>query len=123
MIGDVINIIYYPSAMLVEGISQTNNVIAWYIPTAPELNNGQFTLQYSTNNSFTTYYETSPVQYVPYYNNYTSVLTLTGAVGTNWYYRVKNVKNYVSICGDIIGSTAYSETVKVKVTSNAINSY
>lgn len=123
MVGDIINIIYYPTATIIDGISQTNNSIDWSIANLPETNNGEFTLQYSTNNSFVTYYENSPVPYVSQIGNYNSILSLTGAVGTNWYYRVKNVKNYQSICGDIINSTAYSDTVKVKIISNAINSY
>jgi hypothetical protein len=123
MVDDIINIIYYPIANVVNGITNNNNYINWYITTPPEKNNGEFSLEYSNSNSFSTYTVNSTIPYSPQVTNYTSVLSLTGSVGTNWYYRVKNVKNYQSICGDIISSTGYSETVKVQIQSNAINSY
>jgi hypothetical protein len=123
MVDDIINIIYYPIANVVNGITNNNNNINWYITTPPEKSNGEFSLEYSNSNSFSTYTVNSTVPYAPLVTNYTSVLSLTGSVGTNWYYRVKNVKNYESICGDIISSTGYSETVRVQIQSNAINSY
>ena len=103
--------------------SKNNNFINWYIPTSPQTSNGEFSLEYSNSSSFSTYTVNSVVPYERAVTNYTSVLSLTGSAGTNWYYRVKNVKNYQSICGDIISSTAYSETVRVQIQSNAINSY
>ena len=123
MVDDIINIIYYPIANVVNGITNNNNNINWYITTPPEKSNGEFLLEYSNSNSFSTYTVNSTIPYSPQVTNYTSVLSLTGSVGTNWYYRVKNIKNYESICGDIISSTGYSETVKVQIQSNAINSY
>jgi len=123
MVGDIINIIYYPVTNVVNGITNNNNYINWYITTPPEKSNGVFSLEYSNLSSFSTYTVNSTVPYVPSVTDYTSILSLTGSVGTNWYYRVKNVKNYESICGDIISSTGYSETVKVQIQSNAINSY
>lgn len=123
MIGDIINIIYYPVASIINGITQNTNFINWYIPTPPQSSNGEFSLEYSNSSSFSTYTVNSVVPYQEAVTDYTTILSLTGSVGTNWYYRVKNVKNYQSICGDIISSTAYSETVRVQVQSNAINSY
>jgi len=123
MVDDIINIIYYPIANVVNGITNNNNNINWYITTPPEKSNGEFLLEYSNSSSFSTYTVNSTIPYAPQVTNYTSVLSLTGGVGTNWYYRVKNIKNYESICGDIISSTGYSETVKVQIQSNAINSY
>jgi len=123
MVDDIINIIYYPIANVVNGITNNNNNINWYITTPPEKSNGEFLLEYSNSSSFSTYTVNSTIPYAPQVTNYTSVLSLTGSVGTNWYYRVKNIKNYESICGDIISSTGYSETVKVQIQSNAINSY
>jgi hypothetical protein len=123
MVDDIINIIYYPIANVVNGITNNNNNINWYITTPPEKSNGEFLLEYSNSSSFSTYTVNSTIPYAPQVTNYTSVLSLTGNVGTNWYYRVKNIKNYQSICGDIISSTGYSETVKVQIQSNAINSY
>jgi hypothetical protein len=123
MVGDIINVIYYPIANVINGITQNNNYINWYIPTPPQSSNGEFALEYSNSNSFSTYTVNSTVPYQRGVTSYTSILSLSGDVGTNWYYRVKNIKNYQSICGDLISSTGYSETVRVQIQSNAINSY
>jgi hypothetical protein len=123
MSGDILTIIYYPLANVINGITQNNTVIGWSIQNQPQSNNGYFTVQYSNDNTFTAYTISSTVQYVPLVTNYTGNLILTGLSGSNYYYRVQNIKNYNSICGDVISSTAYSETVKVTIQSNAINSY
>jgi hypothetical protein len=123
MFGDIIAIIYYPSATIINGITETNTLIRWNIKTPPQDSNGRFILEYGTDPTFTTYGVNSIVPYVNGNTGYDTIFNLTGSVGTNVYYRVKNEKNYVTICGDKIGSTAYSETVRVIIQSNAINSY
>ena len=123
MVGDILTVIYYPTASLINGITTTNNYVSWYIENPPQSVNGTFYLEYSSDSGFSTYTTSDTILYVKDLTNYTGILTLTGSVGTNLYYRVKNVKDYVSICGDVISSTAYSETVKVQIQSNGINSY
>jgi hypothetical protein len=123
LVGDIITIVYYPKANLINGITQTNNTISWYIPTTPQSNNGEFSLEYSTGNSFTTLTVADTIPYEIGVTNYSGNLSVTGDVGTNLYYRVKNTKNYESICGDLIESVAYSEIVPIVIQSNAINSY
>jgi hypothetical protein len=123
MIGDILTIIYYPSATVINGITEANTTVRWNIKTPPQDSNGIFTLQYSTDPTFTTYSVNSTVPYVNGNTSYDTILNLTGSAGTNVFYRVKNEKNYVTICGDKIGSTAYSETIKTIIQSNAINSY
>jgi len=122
-IDDVVLIIYYPKANIINGINQTNNYIGWYINNPPQANNGEFELQYSTNSAFSTYYSNPIVPYQINLTNYSSILQLSGSVGTQWFYRVKNTKNYRSICGDVIQSIAYSEIVPVIIQTNAINAY
>jgi hypothetical protein len=121
--NDIINIIYYPMANVINGITQANNYIAWYVQNGPQLNNGEFALEYSTTENFVTYTTANIVEYSANVTNYSSILSLSGDVGTEYYYRVKNTKNYASICGDLIESTVYSEIVPVIVQNNAINSY
>jgi hypothetical protein len=123
MFGDIITIIYYPSATIINGITEINTPIRWNIKTPPQDSNGLFTLEYGTDPTFTTYGINSIVPYVNGNTSYDTILNLTGSAGTNAYYRVKNEKNYVTICGDVISSTAYSETVRVIIQTNAINSY
>lgn len=122
-LGDIVIIIYYPKANVINGITQTNNYIGWYISIPPQASNGEFSLEYTTDSTFTTYSSNPVVPYQISVTNYNSILQLTGDVGTQWFYRVKNTKNYRSICGDIIQSVAYSEIVPVIIQSNAINSY
>lgn len=123
VLNDVITVVYYPKAVVINGIIQKNNTIAWSIENIPSENNGQFTLEYDNNTNFSNYSIATIVPYQENIGTYSTILSLTGSVGTNYYYRVKNEKTGTSICGDVITSTAYSETVKVKIQSNAINSY
>lgn len=122
-VNDLVTMIYYPKASVINGISLTTNYIGWYIQNQPQSADGEFTLEYSNVSNFSALTVNSTVAYQPLVTNYGSYLTLTGSVGTSLYYRVKNKKNYVSICGDLIESVAYSEVIPVVIQSNAINSY
>jgi len=123
MIGDIITIVYTPQANVMNGITQPINTINWFIANQQNSSDGSFYLQYSNSEAFSSYVVSDTVAYQPYVTAYSGTLTLSGTVGTKWYYRVKNVKNYKSICGDAIQSTAYSEVIPVVIQSNSINSY
>jgi hypothetical protein len=120
---DIIAIIYYPVINVINGVTQASNPISWYIPTMPQSQNGYFTVEVSQNSNFSGYTVQDTVTYQTNVTNYSSTVTFSGNVGTNFYYRVRNVKNYVSICGDYVTSEAFSETVPVEITSSAINTY
>ena len=123
MIGDILNLIYYPKAVVIEGITQTNTYVGWNIENGPTLQNGEFSLQYSSDINFSSYVTSAVVPYQINVTDYGAILSLSGDVGTKLYYRVKNTKNFESICGDPIQSIAYSEKVPVVIQTNAINSY
>ena len=123
MVNDIITIVYTPQANIVNGITQNNNTINWYIPNQQSLANGTFEVQYSSGSTFSTYIVSDTISYAPYVTSYSGILSLSGSVGTTWYYRIENKKEYVSICGDLIESLAYSEVIPVIIQSNAINSY
>ena len=123
MVGDVITIVYFPQISVINALITNNPVIVWSISRAPQLNNGQFTLEVSTGTSFTTLYTSETVDYVPNQLIYSVNFNVSGPIGTKFYYRVKNEKNYITICGDIINSTAYSDVIPIVVTTNAVNSY
>jgi hypothetical protein len=122
-IDDIITIVYYPNVSLINGITQTNNIVSWYVLNGPQLKNGSFILEYSTASTFSTPMIVNTLNYEINQTNYSTILTLTGDVGTKYYYRVKNIKNYESICGDKIESIAYSEIVPIIIQTNSINSY
>jgi hypothetical protein len=55
MVGDIITIIYFPSASIINGITQNNNTINWGIANQPQLVNGEFSLEYSNDTLVNTY--------------------------------------------------------------------
>jgi hypothetical protein len=123
MTGDIVVLVYYPTANIINGITQSSNSISWYIPNVPAVANGYFTLEVSSSPTFSTFTVNSVVPYSALVTNYDSILVISGNVGDNFYYRVRNTKNYASICGDTIKTEAFSEVVPVEIQSNAINSY
>lgn len=123
MVGDIITIVYYPKTSTINGLITNNPIVSWEINTPPTKDNGFFTLEVGNDNSFSSLYYTGVTDYnigVGYYNQ---SFIASGNVGTTLYYRVKNEKNYTTICGDIINSVAYSETIPIVIQTNSINSY
>ena len=49
--------------------------------------------------------------------------TVSGQVGTQLYYRVKNEKNYITFCGNSISAATYSDIIPITIQTNSINSY
>ncbi len=95
----------------------------WAISSPPQLVNGKFTLEVSSGNTFSNFISTGTTDYVIGQPQYSDSFIASGSVGTKLYYRVKNEKNYESICGDIITTIAYSEIIPLTIQSNSINSY
>ncbi len=123
LIGDMITIVYFPRTDVVNGLITNTPLITWFIPTAPQLVNGTFTLEVSTGNTFSTFYSTGSTPYVIGQTTYSQTFTASGTVGTILYYRVKNTKDYVTLCEQIVETTVYSETIPLTILTNAINSY
>ena len=121
--GDIIVIGYNSNAPYVDTLNETNPLIFWNINKAPQSVNGEFILEFGSDAEMTTVVSSSSTEYVVGGLNYNASVTITGSVGTQLYYRVKNNKNYVTMCGDIIQSTAYSEIIPITIATNSINSY
>lgn len=123
MIGDIITIVYAPTTNTVNGLNNNFPAISWQITTPPQTTNGTFTLEVSTGNTFSNFYTTVSQPYVIgqvlYYSNFVA----SGTVGTKLYYRVKNEKNYETLCGITLSDIKYSETVPITIQTNSINSY
>lgn len=120
--GDVVNIIYNAYPGFVGEIYTNNPSIYWTIP-APQQNNGIFTVEVAEDATFSGIVSTAQTEYSANVVTYSAEVTITGGVGTNLVYRVLNEKNYVTLDGDIISTSAYSEVVPITIMSNAINSY
>lgn len=121
--GDMITIVYFPSVSVVNGIQTSIPSVTWTVTSAPQLVNGYFSLEVSTGSTFNTYYYSG---YTPYVVNsfiYGDSFVASGQVGTTLYYRVKNFKEFETICGRGISSTTYSDTVSIIIQTNSINSY
>lgn len=120
--GDIINIIYNAFSTVNGEIYTNSPLINWTI-SAPQMNNGEFTLEVATDNTFTNIISSAITEYIVNEVSYSANVVISGAVGTNLVYRVLNEKNYVSTNGDIITTTAYSDIIPITIMSNTINSY
>lgn len=123
VLDDMITIVYFPMTNVVNGLITNTPTVVWTITASPELNNGYFSLEVSTGSTFSTYMYSGYTTYVPNQSIYSDTFTASGSVGTILYYRVKNEKDYVTLCGDIVTTIAYSETIPLTVQTNSINTY
>jgi len=123
VVGDIITVVYYPTTNVSGTITTINPSVAWTIPTTPQALNGYFSLQVSTDSSFGSYLYSGYTPYQTGLSIYSDSFTPSGTVGTKLYYRVYNQKNYETLCGNIIPTSAVSETIYATIQSNAINSY
>ena len=120
---DIVTIIYYAQTNVVNGLITNTPIVAWVIKEAPQSVNGIFSLEVSTGSTFGDFYYSGSTPYAIFETQYTDTFTASGSVGTTLYYRVKNSKNYITLCGDVVNSTAYSEVIPLVIQTNAINSY
>lgn len=123
LIGDIITIVYYPIIGVVKGLNTNTPNITWSITTPPQKENGSFTLEVANDKEFNTMYYSGVTPYLTDSISYSQSFIASGSVGTQLFYRVKNEKNFETLCGDIITTTAYSETIPIIIQTNAINSY
>lgn len=123
MIGDVINIVYFPAAEIINGVNDSDNTIAWSIDHSPYNTSGNFTLELSKTNSFDTLLYSKVVPYEVGVSIYNATLKVSGNAGDTIFYRVKNKKDYKTLSNNVISTVSYSEVVPIKITSNSVNSY
>lgn len=121
--GDIITTVYYPQASVINGVSSANQIIGWRLYNPPQTTGGTFILEISTNNEFTDIIKEISVPYQIGVSAYNAVVTFKGKLGTVQYYRVKNLKEYRSICGDKIESLVYGDVIPITITSNTVNTY
>lgn len=122
-VGDILTLIYYPQTDVVNGLNSNNPIVSWRIENPPQQFNGYFSLEVSTGQTFNNYFYSGLTEYNTNTNYYSDTFIASGEVGTNLYYRVKNQKNYETICGNIVSAVTYSDVVKITILSNSINSY
>lgn len=122
---DVINIYYTPSTDANGQLTVNPFTISWSIENAPVNNDGKFVIEVtnSADTGFDSIQQSIEVPYQAGLAAYSGQVTLSGSVGDEYIYRVKNSKEYVSLNGDIIVSENYSEVVSIFIASNNINTY
>lgn len=123
LVGDIITMVYFPAINTVNGLNTSTPVVTWTVTTPPDKVNGFFSLEVSTGNTFTSFYYSGKTDYFVGSTYYADNFTASGTVGTKLYYRVKNEKNYETLCGNYITTIAYSEVIPIVIQTNSINSY
>lgn len=123
LVGDLITIVYFPVTSVINGIFFTNNVVSWSVNEPPEKNNGYFLFEASTAATFNDVYYSGITNYVAGQGIYSTDFIVSGDVGTRIYYRINNEKNFETLCGSIVDSNTYSDTIPAVIQTNSINSY
>ena len=123
VLNDVITITYFPDGVVGNIITETPTA-SWSITPPPTKVNGYFTFQLATDINFTNIVYSSTTDYYAGASLYTMDYSLSGyTYGDRLFYRVKNDKDYQTICGNIINSYAYSDIIPITIATNTINSY
>jgi hypothetical protein len=122
-VGDIV-IVYYNSLNNVVGnILTTTPTVSWFISNPPINTNGNFVVEVSTATTFNVITSSASTNYIIGEVNYNSPLPVTGSYGDVFYYRIKNEKNYYTLCNSIVKSIKYSEVVPITIGINSTNSY
>lgn len=122
-LNDTITIVYFPQTSVVNNIINNNVNISWNINNPPQTINGVFTLEVGNDINFNTYFFTGTTDYVINQTTYSNGFIASGSIGTQLFYRVKNEKEYVTICGNSVNSINYSDIIPITIATNSINSY
>lgn len=120
---DIITITYPPSSDIFGQIYSPDQVVVWTVSETIMDINGLFTLEVSQSSDFSTIYYSATTPYVIEQSFYNLPVSFSGEMGSKYYTRVKNEKNYVDICGNVHTTTKYSDILVSVVSTNSINSY
>jgi hypothetical protein len=123
IVGDIINIYYNSTNVFVGNIMTPTPIFSWVIETSPNNNNGLFTVEISDTDDFINILFQGSIPYEQGVTAYSLPITLSGSLGDELYYRIKNEKKYTTLCGNDIYNINYSEVVRIIIGVNSINSY
>ena len=122
-VGDIL-VVYYNSLTSVVGeILTPTPTVSWFINTPPINTNGKFIIEVSTTTTFNTITSSASTNYIIGEVNYNSPLPVTGNYGDVYYYRIKNEKEYYTLCNSIVKSIKYSEIIPITIGINSTNAY
>lgn len=123
IVSDIITA-YYNTNTNVQGPQYgTSITVSWSITNAPQTTDGIFTVEIADDENFTNIVSSATTDYVIGSTGYGQVVNLVGEVGDKQYYRVKNTKNFITLCSETLVSEKYSETATITIQTNTNNSY
>ena len=123
VVGDIINVYYNGFTNLVGDITTPTPTISWSIPNAPINTGGIFVVEVSSASTFSTIISSATTKYAIGEFNYYATIPLSGNYGDEFYYRIKNEKQYTTLCNSVVKSIKYSEVIPIKLGINSSNSY
>ena len=123
VLTDIVTVAYFPQASVVNGIISSTPLVSFIIETPPQKINGLFMLEISDTKLFNTIIYSGLTDYSIGVTSYGIPFNVTGSVGTQLYYRVKNEKNYITFCGNSISAATYSDIIPITIQSNIVNTY
>ncbi len=123
LVGDIVNIFYNSDGSLVGNINTTTLGVSWNLDKTPKDTNGLFTLELSDEKDFINILSSEDVNYITNISTYQATIPLNGSAGDVRYYRVKNKKSYIDMCGNPIITIAHSKVNEITIQTNADNSY
>ena len=123
VLGDVITISYFSNSVN-NNINTSSPVATWTVEPAPDKVNGYFTLELASDINFNTIVYTATTDYYVGATYYNITFDVSGyGYGDRLFYRIRNDKNYETICGNIINTYSYSEIIPITIATNSVNSY
>lgn len=122
-IGDILNVFYINNIPYVNEVSESEINISWVIEQAPTNDQGEFILELSNDKEFNDIIFSSKTNYIIGFDSYNSKIILSGNFGDTKYYRVRNIKKYTTIKGDLLVLENVSDVIKIKITSGNLDNY
>ena len=124
--GDILVVTYSTQSGVDNILENTNTLrISWSIQTPPQFNDSYFDLEFTTNDdpNFENIITSVRIPYVVNQTSYEDTVEFNGLYNDEYFYRVKNTKNYKIIGGDLISDVKYSEVIKITIKNNLNNVY
>jgi hypothetical protein len=121
--GDEISIVYDSGETLDRSVTEGYLDISWYVTREVVSTNGFFEVEFSSNETFTDIIQTDNTPYVLGQESYTKRVNLDYPYGTILYYRIKNVKKYLTVSGVELETENYSDAIRIEIKTNVSNNY
>lgn len=122
-IDDIITFHYINNIPYINEVSKREINISWLVELAPLKRNGYFLLEVSDDKNFNNIIYSGITNYIANVNSYNIIARIEANLGDELFYRVKNIKNFVTISGDILTLEKNSDHVKILIVSSYNDNY